>query len=298
MFMSSQQLATMRASRPLPEFPEDTHEIGDWRLKWDHAWEIHSMGVPGEYHLDILGQKLPPRLHEYLQNLVLRGKKGVPVTYDMFMDYLMSRETTNPYVGRKRWADMAGPSANTLEALEDFQIRWETTINRCNDLSLEETYAQLINKLQPAMKKLIEDKEKKMHRRECWVSHVGPRVDDDTIADLVYECCDDNPQYRVGRTSNSTIVKFTSEDSGVHAMQLTGRASGFAAPGGEPYKFTKIPVTMSIEAVWKHLKSEMSVLQYSRSTRDAIKGRLNEDKHPGGAGGLPDPIGDADQPVQ
>ena len=106
----------------------------------------------------------------------------------MFMDYLMSRETTNPYVGRQRWATMPGPSANTLEALEDFQIRWETTINRCNDLSLEETYAHLINKLQPAMKKLIEDKEKKMHRRECWVSHIVPKVSDDTIADLVYEC--------------------------------------------------------------------------------------------------------------
>ena len=95
------------------------------------------MGVPKAYHLDILGQKLPPHLHEYLQNLVLRGKKGEPVTYDMFMDYLMSRELTNPYVGRQRWTTMPGPSANTLEALEDFQIRWETTINRCNDLSLE-----------------------------------------------------------------------------------------------------------------------------------------------------------------
>ena len=49
-------------------------------------------------------------------------------------------------------------------------------------------------------------------------------------------------------------MKFTSEDSGVHAMKLTGRASGFVAPGGEPYKFTKIPVTMNIGAVWKHLK--------------------------------------------
>ena len=124
------------------------------------------MGMPEAYHLEILGQKLPPRLHEYLQNLIWHGEKGEPVTYEMFMDYLMSRETTNPYVGRQRWANMAGPSANTLEALEDFQIRWETTINRCNDLSLEETYAHLINKLQPAMKKLIEDKEKKMHRRE------------------------------------------------------------------------------------------------------------------------------------
>ena len=120
-YMSSQQLATMRASRPLPEFPEDTHETGDWRLKWDHAWKVHSMGMPEAYHLDILGQKLPPRLQELLQNLVLGGKKGVPVTYDMFMDYLMSRETTNPYVGRQRWANMAGPSANTLEALEDFR---------------------------------------------------------------------------------------------------------------------------------------------------------------------------------
>ena len=46
LYMTSQQLATMKASRPLPEFPEDTHEIGDWRLKSDHAWKIHSMGMP------------------------------------------------------------------------------------------------------------------------------------------------------------------------------------------------------------------------------------------------------------
>ena len=147
------------------------------------------MGMPASYHLDILGQKFPPHLHDYLQNLMWHGKKGESVTYGMFMDYLMSRETTNPYVGRQRWASMAGASANTLEALEDFQIRSETTINRCNDLSHEETYAGLINKLLPAMKKIIKDKEKKMHRRECWVSHVGPRVSDDTIADLVDECC-------------------------------------------------------------------------------------------------------------
>ena len=72
-------------------------------------------------------------------------------------------------------------------------------------------------------------------------------------------------------------------------MQLIGGASSFAAPGGEAYKFTKIPVTMSIEAVWKHLKSEMAVLQYSRTTRDAIKSRLNEDKRPEGktSGGRP-----------
>ena len=62
LLMSAQQMATMRASRPLPEFPEDSNEIGDWRLKWDHAWEIHSLGVPKCYHLDILGQKLPSRL--------------------------------------------------------------------------------------------------------------------------------------------------------------------------------------------------------------------------------------------
>ena len=121
-----------------------------------------------------------------------------------------------------------------------------------------------------------------MHRRECRVSHVGPKVSEDTIADLVYECCNDDPQYRVGRTSNSTIVKFASEGSDVHAAKLAGRASGYVAPGGEPYKFTKIPVTMSIDAVWKHLKAEMSVLAYSRSTRDAIKGRLNDDKRPEG----------------
>ena len=84
------------------------------------------------------------------------------------------------------------------------------------------------------MKKLIEDKEKKMHRRECWVSHVRPRVDDDAIADLVYKCCDDDPKYRVGRTSNSTIVKFISEGSDVDAARLAGRASGYVAPGGEP----------------------------------------------------------------
>ena len=126
-WMSNQQLAAMRASRPLPEFPQDTHEIGEWRLNWEHAWEVHSMGVPPSYHLDLLGQKLPAALHDYLQNLRILGRGGQPVTHEMFMDYLMSRETTNPYVGRQRWTSMAGPSANTLEALEDLQIR-------CNDL--------------------------------------------------------------------------------------------------------------------------------------------------------------------
>ena len=117
------------------------------------------------YHLDILGQKLPPHMHDYLQNLRVLGRKGQPVTYEMFMNYLMSRETT---VVRQRWTSMAGPSANTLEALEDFQIWWETTINRCNDLSHEETYAGLFNKLLTAMKKIIEDKE-----RRCTVVSVG-----------------------------------------------------------------------------------------------------------------------------
>ena len=105
------------------------------------------------------------------------------------------------------------------------------------------------------------------------VSHVGPRVSDDTIADLIDECCEDDPKYRVGRTSNSTIVKFVSEGGHTQAARLSGRAPLYVAPGGEPYKFTKIPVTMSIEAVWKHLKAEMAVLSYSRSTRNAINGR-------------------------
>ena len=79
-------------------------------------------------------------------------------------------------------------------------------------------------------------------------------MDDATIADLVDECCDDNARYRIWRTSNSTVVKFTSEDSVTHAVQLIGGASVYAAPGGEAYKFRKTPVTMTIEAVWKHLK--------------------------------------------
>ena len=177
---------------------------------------------------------------------------------------------------------MAGPSANTLEALEDFQIRWETTINRCNDLSHEETYTGLINKLLPARKKIIEDKRKKMHRQECWVNHVGARVNEDTIAHLIDECCENDPRYRISYTSNSTIVKFISEGSDFQAAKLISRASSFVAPGGEPYKFTKMPVTMSISAVWSHPKSEMAGLSYARSTRNALNGRLNDDKRPDG----------------
>ena len=67
-----------------------------------------------------------------------------------------------------------------------------------------------------------------------------------------------------------------------HAVQLIGGASVYATSDGEAYKFRKTPVTMTIDAVWNHLKTEMSVLQYSRTTRDAIKGRLNEDKRPEG----------------
>ena len=111
-----------------------------------------------------------------------------------------------------------------------------------------------------------------MHRRECWVSHVGPRVSDDTIADLVDECCEDDPKYRIGHTSDSTIVKVVSEGGDIQAARLSSRAPSYVAPGGEPYKFTKIPVTMSIEAVWKHLKAKMAVVSYSRSTRNATDG--------------------------
>ena len=77
-------------------------------------------------------------------------------------------------------------------------------------------------------------------------------------------------------------MKFISEGSDVHAARLSGHASEYVAPGGEPYKFTKIPVTMSIDAVWKHLRAEMAVLAYSRTTRNAINGRLTDDKRSDG----------------
>ena len=73
-WMSNQRLAAMQASRPLPEVPQDTHEIEEWRLKWEHAWEVHSMGLPPAYHLDILGQRLPAALQDYLRNLRIHGR--------------------------------------------------------------------------------------------------------------------------------------------------------------------------------------------------------------------------------
>ena len=46
--------------------------------------------------------------------------------------------------------------------------------------------------------------------------------------------------------------------------------------------FTKMPVTVSIGAVWSYLKAEMSVLSYARNTRNALNSPLNDDKRSDG----------------
>lgn len=118
-------LTAIQNARPLPDYPTNTQDIGEWKIQWEYAFPCHAYGVPKPYYqLDILKNKLPADLKQRLANLQLqRMPNRTKVTYSMFMDYLLARQTTNPFVGRTERKMMSGPTHANGSSLEDFRIR-------------------------------------------------------------------------------------------------------------------------------------------------------------------------------
>ena len=183
------------------------------------------------------------------------------MTYEMFMDYLMSREKANPYVGRQRWGTIAGPTTNTLQSLEEFQIQWETAMGRCNDLSQEETNAGLINKLHPKMKQMIEEKEKKMHRWEFWVNWAGRRIEKDKLFDLIKESVGLKTVFKYDYTSNLTMVKFSSADEQTNCGCPTpSKTCQLAWPGVPPCGVLSWPSPTTPQFVFSSISYDLILI--------------------------------------
>ena len=113
------------------------------------------------------------------------------------------------------------------------------------------------------------------------MSWVGGRIPKHELYQLVELSVKPDEKVSHEYTSNLTIVKCSSLSCETDAASFVHVASGYANHiDGEPYQFTKAPVLMRVNAIWKHLRQELLILARSRETRSAVHGRLTKDKRP------------------
>ena len=267
-------LNQVKQARPLPTYPDDEEAVADWHREWEHAWEVHAYGLPESFHLDLLQSKLPKQLQEHLRQAMQDGRNtGRPITYSTYMDYLLSRQVSNPFMGRQAWREMEGMRTQDVAGLEEFQVRWNRALRKCADVSNEEVYTTLMGKLTAKLRRLVQDREAKLGERKFWATLVGRRVSQQSVEKWLQRAGIPVDKAVLKYATNATTVEFRDKED---LASFLYEAHQSRDREGKPYHFQSTPVRLTVEEVWVHLKDKLTLERQKQQSEKALKGRLEE----------------------
>ena len=130
------------------------------------------------------------------------------------------------------------------------------------------------------MRTVVEKKLDKIGRREFWVGWTGGQIPKEELYALIELSVPRDSRVKHAYKSNSAVVKFNSYNCEHDAKEFIHVAAGYADPQGRGYHFSPLPVVMEVEEIWTHLREELALELQNRGTREAMQGRLGDDKRP------------------